>query len=107
MLRSELRRSEPEREPDLHRRAADWHSLHGDIDRALNHAIAAGDAGLAGDLLWANLARYLAYGRNDRVKRWLDCFSDGQIASHPALALVAAFSHLALGDGNLVEHWTS
>jgi LuxR family maltose regulon positive regulatory protein len=107
MLRSELRRSEPEREADLHRRAAAWHSDHGDIDSAVTHAIAARDAGLVGDLLWANLPRYLAYGRNDKVKRWLDSFTDSEIATHPALALVAAFSQLALGDGNLVEHWTS
>lgn len=107
MLRSELRRSEPEQEPHLHRRAASWHSLDGDLDRAVSHAIAARDAGLAGDLLWANLARYLAYGQNDKVKRWLDGFTDGEIAAHPPLALVAGFCQLALGDGNLVDHWTS
>jgi LuxR family maltose regulon positive regulatory protein len=107
MLRSELRRSEPELEPDLHRRAAGWYAVNGDVDSAVDHATSARDGGLAGDLLWAHLASYVAYGRNDRVQNWLNRFTDGEIAAHPALALVVAFSQFAVGDGNLVEHWTS
>jgi LuxR family maltose regulon positive regulatory protein len=107
MLRSELRRSEPEQETHVHRRAAGWYAGKDDVDRAVAHAIAARDAGFAGELLWANLARYLAYGRNDSVTGWLERFTDAEIAAHPALSLVAAFSHLALGDCNLVAHWTS
>jgi LuxR family maltose regulon positive regulatory protein len=38
MLRAELRRSEPEREAGLHRRASDWWARHGDWDRAISHA---------------------------------------------------------------------
>lgn len=107
MLRMELRRSEPDLESKLHRRAAAWHSGHGDVDSAVRHAIAAKDAGLVGDLLWGNLLRYVAYGRNAPIERWLDRFTDGEIAEHPALALVAAGSQLARGDRNHVTHWTS
>ena len=41
VLRSELRRREPDRGLDLHRRASDWHEGHGDAGAAIDHAIAA------------------------------------------------------------------
>jgi LuxR family transcriptional regulator, maltose regulon positive regulatory protein len=107
MLRAELRQAEPELEPELHRRAAAWHVGRGDIDQAVEHAIAARDAGLAGDLLWKNLLRYVSYGRNAPVQGWLNRLTDEEIAPHPSLALVAAGSHLARGDRNRVEHWSA
>ena len=107
MLRSELRRSEPELEPELHRRAATWYARNGDVNRAVDHAIAARDAELAGQLLWANLPRLVNYGHNARVQCWLECFTDEEVAAHPALALVAAGSQLVGGDRNLMEHWVT
>jgi LuxR family transcriptional regulator, maltose regulon positive regulatory protein len=107
MLRAELHRSEPRLASKLHGRAATWHAANGDIDDAVRHAIAARDAGLAGDLLWANLLRYVSYGRNAPIQRWLAHFTDDEITAHPSLALVAAGSELARGDRNLMEHWTS
>ena len=107
MLRSELRRFEPEQEAHVHRRAAAWYMGNDNVDRAIMHAVAARDAALAGKLMWENLARYLAYGRNHEVTGWLERFTEAEIAAHPGLSLVTAFSHLTLGDGNSVAHWTS
>jgi LuxR family maltose regulon positive regulatory protein len=107
MLRGELRRAEPELEPELHRRAAAWHVRRGDVDLAVGHAIAARDAGLAGELLWANLLRYVSLGHDAPVQRWLSRFSDEEIGAQPSLALVAAGSQLARGDRNRTEHWTA
>ncbi len=106
MLQMELRRSEPELEPALHRRAATWHAAHSDIDRAIGHAIAAHDAGLAGDLIWQNILGYVSYGHNAAIQRWLGRFADDEIAAHPSLALAAAASQLARADANLAERWT-
>jgi LuxR family maltose regulon positive regulatory protein len=106
MLLAELRRSEPEREPDLHRRAAAWHSGHADVDHAIRHLIAARDTRAAGELLWAHLWRYVRHGRNATVQRWLDLFTDEEIAGQPALALVAASSQLVAGNRGAAEHWT-
>ena len=52
VLASELRHSDAEDELDLHRRAHEWFTEHGDVERAVTHAIAAGDRELAarGDL---------------------------------------------------------
>jgi LuxR family transcriptional regulator, maltose regulon positive regulatory protein len=107
MLRAELRRHEPDLEPELHRRASEWRADHEDIDAAIRHAIAAGDVRLAGDLLWANIFRYAPQGHNAPARVWLGKFTDAQTADHPPLALVAAAVHLAGGDRDLAEHWTT
>ena len=96
MLRAELRRSEPELEPELHRRAAAWHARNGDIDRAVQHAIAARDADAGRASSCGRTCRgYVNYGHNATVQCWLDRFTDEEVAAHPALALVAAGSQLA------------
>ena len=48
-LLSELRVVEPELELGLHQRASDWYLTCGDVDRAVEHACAAGDVERAGD----------------------------------------------------------
>ena len=51
LLRTELRRSEPDLVADLHRRAATWFETEGLIDEALHHLIAAGDIARNPDLI--------------------------------------------------------
>jgi LuxR family maltose regulon positive regulatory protein len=101
MLRAELRRAEPELEPELHRRASGWLARHGDLDGAIGHAVAAGEIARAGELLWGNVARYLGGGRIEPVQRWLSSFSPEQIAGCAPLALAAA--HTALMTGSVAE----
>jgi LuxR family maltose regulon positive regulatory protein len=107
MLRAQLRRCEPERERELHRRASRWHADHGDVDAGIRHAVAAGDVRLAGDLLWTNAFRYIPQGHNATVRRWLGHFTDEQVAGYAPLALVAANARLAEGDRDHAEHWTA
>jgi LuxR family maltose regulon positive regulatory protein len=105
VLLEELRRSDPLAELELHRRASAWYAAKGEPDRAIDHAVQAGDAGCSGDLIWANLLRYIPHGRNALVRGWLDAFSSTQLSAHAPLALAAAHSHLADGDIRLAEHW--
>jgi LuxR family transcriptional regulator, maltose regulon positive regulatory protein len=104
-LRAELRQTGPQLEPRLHRRASTWHRGQGDFDRAIDHAVAAGDVERTGDMLWANITGYLANGRNDTVQRWLTSFSSDQIADYAPLALAAAHSSLTLGNLGEAQHW--
>jgi LuxR family maltose regulon positive regulatory protein len=106
-LQGELRRLEPERELELHRRASTWHAEHGDTDQAITHAIAARDPGRVGDLLWRNVARFVLRGRNGSIDGWLGAFTEEEVTDVPALALFAAVAQLARGDGNQLRHWTS
>jgi LuxR family transcriptional regulator, maltose regulon positive regulatory protein len=105
MLLGELRRTNPEREVQLHLSACAWYAEHGELDSAVSHAVAAGDPRLAGDLLWEHLPRSLAAGRNDLVRGWLEHFSSEELSAHPTLALTAAHSALARGDLREAEHW--
>jgi LuxR family maltose regulon positive regulatory protein len=106
-LQAELRRSEPSLGLELHARASAWYADHADVERSIGHAVAAGDADRAGELLWDRAADLLGYGRTAQLGRWLSSFSDAQVAASPALALTAAAQALMAGERNLVEHWTA
>jgi LuxR family maltose regulon positive regulatory protein len=105
MLRAELRQSAPRLVPRLHGRASVWLEQQGDLDGAIGHAVAAGDADRAGVLLWEHIADYLTQGRNETVQAWLDAFSPQQIAVSAPLALSAAHSCLMAGDPDQARHW--
>jgi LuxR family transcriptional regulator, maltose regulon positive regulatory protein len=105
MLRAELRRSDPDLEQRLHERASRWLEGRGDADGAISHAVAAGNAGLTGRLLWESLADYLALGRLRLVRGWLDRFDAGQIADSAPLAAAAALTCLMSGDVDEAWHW--
>jgi LuxR family maltose regulon positive regulatory protein len=104
-LRAELRRTEPQIELSLHDRASTWLARQGCIDDAIEHAVAADEACRAGDLLWANVAQYLASGRIGLVQDWLKRFSPEQLAGHAPLAVAAAHSALMSGDVDQARHW--
>ena len=107
MLRAELRRLDPRREPQLHARASAWYEEHGDIDSAIQHAVVAGDLEQSGELLWRHASSYIGHGGNHALRSWLDHFNEDQIADVPALAVTSAASRLADGDGDQARHWAS
>ena len=107
MLRAELRRLDPAREPQLHARASAWYEQHGDIDAAIRHALAAEDPEQSGELLWRHAGSYIGHGGNDALQSWLDHFNEDQLVDAPALAVAAATSHLAAGQGDQARHWVS
>ena len=95
LLRLELRRTLPEEVPALHRRAAGWFTVQGQIVEAIRHTQAAGD--------WAGAARLLADhsfsltldGQAQTMQALLQAFPPGE--DHPELALVRATVGLAQG----------
>jgi len=95
LLRLELRRTLPEEVPELHRRAAGWFTLQGQVVNAIRHTQAAGD--------WADAARLLADhsfsltldGQAQTMQALLRAFPPG--ADHPELALVRAGGDLVQG----------
>jgi len=94
-LRLELRRTLPEEVPALHRRAAGWFTVQGQVVNAVRHTQAAGD--------WADAARLLADhsfsltldGQAQTMQALLRAFPPG--ADHPELTLVHAMGDLAQG----------
>ncbi len=105
MLLGELHHSHPDSEQAAHRRASLFQAHTGDLDSAISHAVAAGDAPRAGELLWVHLPSYVTVGRNDLLQGWLRRFSPAQVSANAPLALTAAHSALALGNLREAEHW--
>lgn len=104
-LLRELRVVEPELELGLHQRASDWYLTCGDVDRAVDHACAAGDVERAGALLWPMIPAYLADGRRTVTQTWLSRLREDQIAGSAELAASAAHCALAGGELDAARRW--
>jgi LuxR family maltose regulon positive regulatory protein len=107
MLQAELARIEPQLRTELHRRASRWHSDTGDMERAIAHALEAGEVAAAGELLWPRAAAQVLDGRARDFRRLIARVPGAQVAAHPRLALATAATHLAAGDHCRVAHWTA
>jgi LuxR family transcriptional regulator, maltose regulon positive regulatory protein len=105
-LYSSLHRGEPEQEPALHRRASVWYARGGDNRRALDHAAAARDAALTGDLLFENVVAYLGRGRHEMVEGWLTALGEDRVASYAPLALSCSLCCLVAGNVGEAKRWS-
>lgn len=90
-LRRRLELEQPGRAAILHRRAAHWYAATGEPVQAVQHALAAGDAAYAADLIvhsaWPQLS---ARGEIATVLRWAEQFRPAQLRSEPLLCLYFA-----------------
>jgi LuxR family transcriptional regulator, maltose regulon positive regulatory protein len=107
MLQAEQRRRHPLRTTELHRRAGAWLAREGDLEGALEHAVASGELPAAGARLWAIALERTADGRVSEVRWWLGRFRADDRSSHAALALTTATTHLADADRDRIEHWVA
>jgi LuxR family maltose regulon positive regulatory protein len=107
MLRAELRRAEPDRALEVHRRASAWHEQEGDTARAVEHAISAGDLDRAGELMWSVISACAGSAGAATIDRWMASLRGRQIASRPALALSAAAASILRGERDAAARWTS
>ena len=95
LLRLELRRTLPAEIPALHRRAAGWFTLQGQVAEAIRHTQAAGDWPEAARLLADHSFSLTLDGQAQTMQALLRAFPAG--ADHPELALVRAMGDLAQG----------
>ena len=105
LMNAELRRREPELVPSLHVAASAWHADHGDLDTAIEHAVAAEDGSRAGELLWGELASYISQDGVADVERWLARFTPEAIAATRSLTMCAASVALMAGDAEAARRW--
>ena len=97
LLYEELRTQGPERVADLHRAAYRWFEAEGDVDRAIAHAIAAGELEAATGLIASSWSRTAAFGRFASILQRLDAFPAGYVAKDPDLSLVKGWVMAILG----------
>ena len=104
VLRRELRRREPGRLADLHRRAGRWHRERGAVIDGLRHALAAGDWRDAAEALTRHWARLVVTHRDASPAPPLSPPAE-VVRADPLVALACAADRLDRGDLEGVRHW--
>jgi LuxR family maltose regulon positive regulatory protein len=94
-LRLELRRTLPGQVPVLHRRAAGWFTVQGQVAEAVRHTQAAGGWADAARLLADHSFSLLLDGQAQTMQALVRAFPPGE--DHPGLALVRAMGDLSQG----------
>jgi LuxR family maltose regulon positive regulatory protein len=108
MLRRELARQEPGLAESLHARASVWFEEQGDIEQAIDHAIAGRHVDRASDLVTRDARRYWSSGRITTLTRWLEALSWPEAVGDPQLALMRG-TVLGMGGHRTesIERWLS
>ena len=97
LLRSQLRYRMPDAYRLQHRRAARWFAARGDAATAVRHAVAAGDATSASELVADHWLSLVANGEAAELWGWVDGLASRFVAGSAELALAGAGAALALG----------
>jgi LuxR family maltose regulon positive regulatory protein len=97
LLQLELKQTQPDVVPLLHRRAAAWYRAAGDATAAMQHAIAAEDFDFAADLYLDHAFALHQAGQLATLLRWADALPAATIAGRPALAILVAWLTAAAG----------
>jgi LuxR family maltose regulon positive regulatory protein len=104
-LREQLEAEEPEAVPALRARAAAWLAEEGQVAEAIEHAIAAGDAARAAELVARHWLMFFNRGWLTTVRRWLDGLERRTLLADRRLWLARAWTALDLGELDEVEPW--
>ena len=108
LLRSELRRREPDLVRDLHFRAAAWFEANAMPEAAIGHAQAAGDYDRVARLILGLQQPVWGSGRVETVLRWMEWLRDVPSAEHyGAIAAHGALIFALLGQPVEAERWAA
>jgi LuxR family transcriptional regulator, maltose regulon positive regulatory protein len=95
-LLSDLKRTQPERIPLLHRKATAVLYDSARYADAMEHALASQDTALAIDILDSCIRRFIDFAYYETIARWIDALPAAAIADHPRIQRVRAFVMIAL-----------
>ena len=109
LLRDVLRlRADTEaRTAELHRRAGAWHRNHGDLDRAAEHLLAAGDLDDAADVIAEHSFALLNLGQLYTVSGYLTRLGPTVVGSHLRCGVIEGWIHVfrgRIGDAARAVH---
>jgi LuxR family maltose regulon positive regulatory protein len=105
MLQAELRRTAPDATADIHAASSRWFSENGELDLAVEHAIASGDTCLAGSLIWESLPEMTGRGRLVTLSRWLSAVGEDNFTDCHGLLFTAAHCSILAGAGEESARW--
>src|SRR3712207_3462757 len=99
VLAAHLLAEQPDRVPDLHRRASAWYEQHGELSEAIRHALAADDFERAADLVELAVPAMLRSRREATLLGWLTALPTELVRCRPVLS--AGYAHALLVSGEL------
>jgi LuxR family maltose regulon positive regulatory protein len=106
MLRNRLEIEEPEIVPTLHARASGWLEEHGDVEAAVEHAIASRDTSRVSELVTVQFRVLTNVGQVATLARWLDQLTWPAAQADPQLAVVrAAVAGQTGRTADEIERW--
>jgi LuxR family maltose regulon positive regulatory protein len=98
LLGARLQQEQPDRLPELHRRASGWYEDQRLPDDAVRHALAAGDTTRAARLIERHADALFFRSQEATLQRWLAGLPAGVVATRPRLLLAQAVPALLGGD---------
>ena len=96
----ELETREPGATARMHRHASAWYHASGEVDLAIEHALAGDDFDTAARYVTAAAYAAHQHGRTATLDRWLTALDVKAITRHPPLAVIAAWVYLLTGRGD-------
>jgi LuxR family transcriptional regulator, maltose regulon positive regulatory protein len=105
LLRTELRRTDPDLFAELHRRAATWFEAEGLIDEAVRHLVAGGDIARSADLIAADWVDEFNGGGISTVTGMLDLLPEETVLRDPRLSVARAWVALSGGQLDDAADW--
>ena len=97
LLRKELRKEEPEKIEEVHRRASRWYEGAGHVAEAVTHALAAGDLARVALLIEGDALAMLEQGQLATFTGWLDALPEDVARSRPWLCVAHAWALVYTG----------
>ncbi len=103
LLRARLEQEQPSRVQELHRAAAAWSDEHDLGDDAVRHALAAGDAAWAAQLVERYVDALLRRSEGVTLRRWLGTLPAEVLRARPRLCLAQGFNAVVSGQVEAIE----
>ncbi|GAA1157824.1 LuxR C-terminal-related transcriptional regulator [Nocardioides aquiterrae] len=103
VLRAHLLQERPGDAAELHRRASRWYAAGGEVEEAVRHALAAGDAEAAAELVELAVPGLRRERRESVIRRWADLLPDEVVRNRPVLAIELVGGLMASNDFAGVE----
>jgi LuxR family maltose regulon positive regulatory protein len=95
----------PDETPELHKRAALWLEVNGNLDEAFRHALASQDLEWAADKIERNLLPMINIGEVTALARWIDRLPDEITHQRPPLILAYAWALIVTNRLDLAQYW--
>jgi LuxR family maltose regulon positive regulatory protein len=90
---------------ELHLRASSWYMEYGQIDAAIEHALAAGDFEQAADLVEQDAQRVTYQVEFARLQRWINRLPQEMILSRAWIAITQGWLWLVAGKQPMLINW--